>query len=67
MGHKFRFIALLLVALTIVPLFAVPASAASYPMDLTIYYKDEAGNTLKSPYTSTFDATNNTNLKWYAP
>ena len=50
MGHKFRFIALLLVALTIVPLFAVPASAAySYPMDLTIYYKDESGNTLKSP------------------
>lgn len=68
MGHKFRFIALLLVALTIVPLFAVPASAAySYPMSLTIYYKDEAGNTLKSPYTGSFNAADHEGLKWYAP
>ena len=68
MGHKFRFIALLLVALTIVPLFAVPASAAySYPMSLTIYYKDEAGNTLKSPYTGSFNAADHDGLKWYAP
>ena len=41
--HFSRILAMLLVVVTLVATFAVPASAAGYYMACTIYYKDEAG------------------------
>lgn len=67
MKHRIKLIAVILAVVSIFSVLVVPASAYSYPMSLTIYYKDEAGNTLKSPYTGSFNAAENTNLKWYAP
>ena len=38
-----RLFSVLLVFVTLVMLFAINSSAASYYMDCTIYYKDESG------------------------
>ena len=47
--HFSRILAMLLVVVTLVATFAVPASAAgSYPMSCSIYYKDESGNLMKN-------------------
>lgn len=55
--HLSKIVSLLLVALTLVSVFAIPASAAlGYPMDCTIYYKSESGSTLASPKTFSVSA-----------
>lgn len=55
--HLSKIVSLMLVALTLVSVFAIPASAAlGYPMDCTIYYKSESGSTLASPKTFSVSA-----------
>lgn len=55
--HLPKVISLMLVAISLVSVFAIPASAAySYPMECTIYYKDESGNTLSAAKKFTVNA-----------
>lgn len=52
--------AALLILVTLVGVCAVPVAAYSYPMAVTIYYKDEAGNQLYKTFTGSLDASNPT-------
>ena len=68
--HLSKLLALLLVAVTLVGTFAVPASAAgSYPMSCSIYYKDESGNTVATTKTWSMNAADTTaqQTKHYSP
>ena len=58
--HLSKFLALLLVAVTLVGTFAVPASAAGYYMACTIYYKDESGNQVATTKTFSMNAADTT-------
>lgn len=53
-----KFVAAFLAVLSIVSVCAIPSFAAiGYPMECTVYYKDESGNTLAKAKTFTADAT----------
>lgn len=55
--HLPRVLSLMLAAITLVSVFALPASASvGYPMECTIYYKDESGNTLSAAKKFTVNA-----------
>ena len=58
--HLSKLLALLLVAVTLVGTFAVPASAAGYYMACTIYYKDESGNQVATTKTFSMNAADTT-------
>ena len=58
--HFSRVLAMVLVLVTLVATFAVPASAAGYYMACSIYYKDEAGNQVASTKTFSMNAADTT-------
>lgn len=58
--HLTKILSLLLVAVTLVSMFAIPASAAGYYMACTIYYKDESGNQVASTKTFSMNAADTT-------
>ena len=59
--HFSRVLAMVLVLVTLVATFAVPASAAgSYPMSCSIYYKDESGKTVATTKTFSMNAADST-------
>lgn len=56
-GKMIRLIAVVLAIMSLVTVFAVPASAAyGYPMSCSIYYKDEKGNQLAKTKTFSVNA-----------
>ena len=68
--HFSRVLAMVLVLVTLVATFAVPASAAgSYPMSCSIYYKDESGKTVATTKTFSMNAADTTaqQTKYYSP
>lgn len=68
--HFSRVLAMVLVLVTLVATFAVPASAAgSYPMSCSIYYKDESGKQVATTKTFSMNAadTNAQQTKYYSP
>ena len=68
--HLTKILSLLLVAVTLVSMFAIPASAAgSYPMTCYIYYKDESGATVATTKSWTMNAADTTaqQTKYYSP
>lgn len=68
--HLTKILSLVLVAVTLVSMFAIPASASTgYPMNCSIYYKDESGNTLATTKTWTMNAADTTaqQTKYYSP
>lgn len=63
-----KIIALLLAMVTLLSVMCVPAFAEySYPMSVTIYYKDEAGNNLKSALSTSINAAATTKPTWTSP
>ena len=68
--HFSKIIAMLLVVITLVSLCVVPAAAAgSYPMNCSIYYKDESGKTVATTKTFSMNAADTTaqQTKYYSP
>ena len=68
--HFSRVLAMVLVLVTLVATFAVPASAAgSYPMSCSIYYKDESGKQVATTKTFSMNAADTTaqQTKYYSP
>lgn len=63
-----KIIALVLAMVTLLSVMCVPAFAEySYPMSVTIYYKDEAGNNLKSALSTSINAAATTKPTWTSP
>ena len=68
--HFTKITAMLLVVISLVSLCVVPAAATgSYPMNCSIYYKDESGKTVATTKTFSMNAadTNAQQTKYYSP
>ena len=63
-----KIIALVLAMVTLLSVMCVPAFAEyNYPMSVTIYYKDEAGNNLKAALSTSINAAATTKPTWTSP
>ncbi len=68
MKRTIKIFALLLSAVTLLSVMCVPAFAAySYPMAITIYYKDEAGNTVAPSLSTNINAADTNKPTWSSP
>lgn len=68
MKHRIKIIAALLSVFTLVSVIAIPVSAGiGYPMAVTIYYKDEAGNQVSPTVSRSIDAADTNKPTWTSP
>lgn len=68
MKRTVKIISVILALISLISVIAIPASAEyNYPMAVTIYYKDESGNTLSPTVSTTVNAAASTKPTWTSP
>ena len=68
MKRTLKVIALILSVVTLLTAMCIPAFAAyNYPMSVTIYYKDEAGNSVASTFSTSINAADTNKPTWNSP
>lgn len=67
MKRMIKILALLLSAVTLLSVMCIPAFAYSYPMAVTIYYKDEAGNQVSPSISMSINAADTVKPTWSSP